>query len=125
MFLSECLGGGMGMDESMKLWNWQTSMSQKPGRGGVGRGRADAPMTWKDPSSNNNTSYEATVLPQASLEAMRDSQMVGVSLGAPQLAEGGPDSTNALNNAAAGGGSANRQVVLPRHKAAVSRYFDR
>ncbi|MGH7174629.1 MAG: hypothetical protein ACRELF_07485 [Gemmataceae bacterium] len=34
-------------------------------------------------------------------------------------------SSGALRGAAAGNGSANTEVILPRHRAAVERYFER
>jgi hypothetical protein len=37
----------------------------------------------------------------------------------------GPAQSGALGGAAAGGGSANAGVVLPRHRGAVGRYFER
>ncbi len=37
----------------------------------------------------------------------------------------GPSQGGALKNAQAGGGSANSQVVLPRHRATVERFFVR
>ncbi|MCI0684813.1 MAG: hypothetical protein L0Y71_22175 [Gemmataceae bacterium] len=36
-----------------------------------------------------------------------------------------PSQGGALTNARAGGGSANTQVILPRHRAAVERFFVR
>lgn len=98
----------------------------KPGRGGISRGRGDAPMTWKDESDQTGAKFQAKTLPPATLEAIRNSQLVGVSTGSPELTEGDGSSTGgALSNAATGGGSAQRQQVLPQHRGAVQRYFDR
>ncbi len=98
----------------------------KPGRGGLNRGRGDAPMTWKDPSSEEGSKFEEQTLPPASLAAIRDSQVVGASVGAPTLDDGGGASSGgALAGAAAGGGSANTQVILPEHRGSVQRYFER
>ncbi|MDH3583433.1 MAG: hypothetical protein OER86_04385, partial [Phycisphaerae bacterium] len=98
----------------------------KPGRGGITRGRGDAPLTWKDPSSEQGVKFKEQVLPPSDFSAMKQSQLVGVSVGAPKLAERvEAGSSVALRRAAAAGGSAAKQTVLPRHRAAVERYFDR
>ena len=97
-----------------------------PGQGGVSRGRGDAPMTWKDPTNLENASFKEQVLPPASASALRDSLKTGTSVSAPELAD--PDTVTeagALSGSTAGGGSAQTQTVLPRHRAAVENYFRR
>ncbi|HDZ44025.1 hypothetical protein LCGC14_0204840 [marine sediment metagenome] len=116
---------GMSLAEVIRLGLADASGGDRPGRGGVSRGRGDAAMTWRDPTSKENTAFEEQVLPPASLAAIRDSERIGLSTGAPTVAEAGPSAGGALTRASAGGGSAHTRVVLPRHKAAVQRYFDR
>ncbi|HEX7010441.1 MAG TPA: hypothetical protein VF184_10690 [Phycisphaeraceae bacterium] len=103
------------------------ALCRRPGRGGVSRGRGDAEMIWKtQASSEEGVSFKEQVLPAASLEALRESRMVGVSQGTPQVDEAaGPSAGGALQGAAASGGSAVSHRVLPRHRATVQRYFDR
>ena len=97
-----------------------------PGIGGVTRGRADAPRTMTEASSEDGVKFKEQILPPASLASLKDSKAVGVSLGAPTVTEAGnPRQAGALSGAATGGGATNRQVILPQHRNAVKRYFDR
>jgi hypothetical protein len=93
-------------------------------RGGIDRGRGDAPMTWKDESSDQGAKFKEETLPSST--RLSDSQFVGVSRAAPELS--GEDVSaghGALENARGSGGAANAQVILPRHKQAVQRFFER
>jgi len=95
-------------------------------RGGVSRGRGDAPMTWTERSNEENVTFEEQVLPPASLAALKESMMVGVSVGAPSVEENLHSSgTDVLNSATAGSGEAFSHTILPRHKGTVERYFER
>jgi hypothetical protein len=95
--------------------------------GGINRGRGDAEMTWNSvASSQEGVAFKEQVLPPATLAALKDSQVIGLGTGAPQLETGaGPSAFGALNAAAAGGGSAVSMTIYPRHRAAVQRYFER
>lgn len=98
----------------------------QPGRGGISRGRGDAPMTWKDPTTDDGAKFTEQVLPPASLSQLKDSESVGVSVGAPELAD--PTAAHAggaLSGRETGDSSAQTQAVLPRHRGAVKRYFER
>ena len=101
-----------------------TEMMSSWGRGGVDRGRGDAPMTWTDPSSERGAKFKEQVLP-SSLAGLKDSELIGRSTGAPGVEKTGSQKAGALKGAAAGGGSAFTQTVLPRHRGAVNRYFER
>lgn len=93
-------------------------------RGGVTRGRGDAPMTWTDPSAEAGAKFQEEVLPPSA--RLSDAQLVGVSRAAPDLS--GEDVVvehGALANAPARGGSAHSQTVLPRHQTTVRRFFAR
>jgi hypothetical protein len=98
---------------------------ENPGKGGVNRGRADAAMTWTDGSSEKDAKFKEKVLPPAVVAGLNDSQMVGLSASAPTVDQRGMAAHGALNSAAKGGGSAYTQTILPRHKGAVKRYFER
>jgi hypothetical protein len=98
----------------------------KPGRGGISRGRGDAPMAWGDRSSREGVKFQANALPPASMQAMNDAQLIRITAGSPTLdTDAGPSASGALSGAAADGGSTHAATVLPRHRDAVSRYFQR
>jgi hypothetical protein len=94
-------------------------------KGGVDRGRGDAAMTWTDGSSEKDAKFKEKVLPPSSVAGLNDSQLVGLSASAPTADTSGVAAHGALNSAASGGGSAYTQTILPRHRGAVKRYFDR
>ncbi|HMV47866.1 MAG TPA: hypothetical protein PLD20_07450 [Blastocatellia bacterium] len=95
------------------------------GKGGVDRGRGDAAMTWTEGTDEKNAKFKEKTLPPAAVAGLQDSQMVGLSASAPEVQKGNLAAHGALNSTASGGGSAYTQTILPRHKGAVKRYFDR
>jgi hypothetical protein len=98
----------------------------RPGRGGITRGRGDAPMTWKDPTTDDGAQFKAQTLPPASMAQLKDARSLGVSLGAPEEADPASTSTGgALSGRETGDSSAQTHKVLPRHRGAVRRYFER
>jgi hypothetical protein len=102
------------------------SACDKPGRGGVTRGPGAAAMLWKEPTTEDGFKFKEEALPPAQLQALKDSKIRGVSAGAPQKSSAdGSTESGALAGSAADGGSASTQIVLPRHRGAVERYFDR
>ncbi len=109
----------MSVEEAIGEW------CENPGKGGVNRGRGDAAMTWSDGSSEKDAKFKEQVLPPSAVAGLNDSQLVGLSAAAPTVNGQAVTAHGALNGAAAGGGSAYTQPVLPRHKGAVKRYFDR
>ncbi len=97
-----------------------------PGRGGVTRGRGDAPLTWSDPSTEEEVTFKEETLPPATVAALKESMLVGVGVGAPSVSEISEFSKpGALTEAAAGGGEAHTHTILPRHRGTVKRYFER
>ncbi len=107
----------MSVEDAVEAW------CENPGRGGVDRGRGDAAMTWTDGSSEKDAKFEEKVLPP-SIAGLQESELIGVSSSAPTV-ENNVTAHGALNNSASGGGSAHTQTILPRHKGAVKRYFER
>jgi hypothetical protein len=94
------------------------------GKGGPGRGGPAAPMTWNSGASEKDLKFQEHALPPAS--HLDNAQLVGVSKATPQLS--GNDviaQHGALNDAAANGGSARSQVILPEQRQAVQNYFKR
>ena len=119
--LDENCPEGMSVAEVVDAW-----CRGRPGRGGISRGRADAPMTWTEGTDAQGAKFKEQVLPPASLAALKESKLVGISTGTPETPKSGPDSgTGALKGAASGAGSARTHTVLPRHRGAVRRYFER
>jgi hypothetical protein len=103
------------------------AMSEEPGKGGTSRGPGPAKLNFGDETTDDGFKFKEEELPPAALQAIKDSQLSGVSAGAPNISKekavsGG---SGALAGAKSGGGSASTQVVLPRHRGAVERYFDR
>lgn len=110
----------MSVDEAMLQW-----CEGESGSGGPSRGPGAAAMTWTDGSSEKNAKFKEKVLSPSSVSGLNDSQIVGMSASAPTVSTNGVVAHGALNSAASGGGSAYTQTILPRHRGAVKRYFDR
>lgn len=97
---------------------------QRPGRGGVQRGRGDAPMTWRDPIDSDGASFADERLDPAAVAGLDQSHVLGLSAAAPPAG----DAAGARSNGTAveaGAGAANSQTLLPRHRGAVRRFFER
>ncbi|MFA7236622.1 MAG: hypothetical protein WC058_07145 [Phycisphaeraceae bacterium] len=118
-----------GMIDPSRIAQFQNAAADSgdgpPGSGGISRGRGDADLTWQNPRNTDNTSIQSHTLPPATLAAMKDSQQIGLSAGAPQQEETESSTGGALDATAAGGGEANTAVILPAHRNAVERYFQR
>jgi len=118
-YLSQCKGGNCHSDV---LFSWLHK--SKRGRGGPGGGGPEAPMDWDNNTSEDNLKFQAHALPPSA--HLSDAQMVGISKTAPQLsADDISPEHGALDNAAASGGSAHTQVILPEHRQAVQNFFKR
>lgn len=93
-------------------------------RGGVNRGRGDAPMLWGDESNEEGAGFKDSLL--QGQPDFSQAEMIGVSKAAPELSNPNEVSqSGALANSQAGGGSAQTQVVLPRYQSTVRSYFNR
>ena len=109
----ECEGGAI------------AAVCRTPGQGGINRGRGDAELTWKDPSSSEGASFDPQVLPPSAVRDPSQSIKLGVSSAAPELSADGGSTGGALGGVTSSGGGSAATVVLPRHRAAVQQYFDR
>ncbi len=116
-FLKECKGKCSVADALKK--------GGRPGRGGVNEGPGAAELTFGDKTSEAGAKFKEEVLPPAELEALKKSNLLATSREAPDKEKAGPSRPGALGGARAGGGSAQTQVILPRHRPAVERYFER
>ena len=93
---------------------------------GIGRGPGDAPMTWSDGTTEEGAKFKAEALPLSDIASLEDSEIVGLSIGTPSVNTSSDLSQpGQLSGATIGGGSSFNQTVLPRHKEAVKRYFER
>src|SRR5262249_49884139 len=99
---------------------------EEPGRGGITRGPGPAKLTFGDEATPDGFQFKEEALPPSAVENLKDSSITGIAPGPPpSKGDRGPAHAGALAGAGAGGGSATTGVVLPRHRAAVERYFDR
>ncbi len=99
-----------------------------PGRGGIGRGPGDAPLTHGQESDPSGTRFRPKVIPPGQAADLRRSMLLGRTRGKPGEYEGSETTdatTGALEGAESGEHAAHRTIVLPRHQQAVRRYFER
>lgn len=117
-------GEGMGQCDEQSLL--AACRSLRAGRGGITKGPGHAEMIWQDPSSKEGVEFTPEVLPPSKLRDLADSRKLGTSRGTPEAIEGADGSTGgSLTQTQSSGGSAAESVVLPRHRGAVQRYFER
>lgn len=100
------------------------SNSQRPGRGGVTRGRGDAELTWGDEADKQGTKFKEVVLPKGLLDRPKD-EIIAIQRVAPneEAAATAPRSGRRDDESAAGQATWNRRLS-PRHRNAVRKYFD-
>lgn len=96
------------------------------GQGAISRGPGSGPIEWSNKTPDGQDPFEALVLPRAAENRPNSGVRLAVTRQAPEVAGaavvGGFDGSGV---AVGGTGSANRQQILPRHRAAVGRYFER
>jgi hypothetical protein len=95
------------------------------GKGGVSRGPGHAPLLFDGQTAEDASKFKEIVLPPSAVGELAESIPIATSPGLPDDPNATAASGGVIGGAAAGGGSAARQPVLPRHRAAVSRYFER
>ncbi len=98
------------------------ALTNRLGRGGSSRGPGAAKLTFGDESKADGVKFKEEALPPGSL---RESELRGIGKALPKVGGAPPASSGALAGARADGGSSAAPVVLPRHRDAVQRYFDR
>jgi hypothetical protein len=121
---SGCRGGEDGDDEDGEGNCSGNANCNRPGRGGVTRGRGDAELTWGDESDKQGTKFKEVVLPRGMQDDPKD-DIVAIQKSAPVEEPGGdaPRSSRRGDEAAAGQATWNRKLN-PRHRNAVRKYFD-
>lgn len=103
------------------------ALIETPGNGDATRGPGPAKLTFGDESSEDGFKFKEEELPASELEKLKESTLSGISVGKPNIGKEKPvaGESGALAGSKSGGGSANTQMVLPRHRGAVERYFER
>ncbi len=96
-----------------------------PGRGGINRGRGDAPMLWGDESDEQRVKFTPQELPPISISPDEDIPVVGINIIEPEEMEaplaGGAGRVLDFNNIV--GSEAWQRRISPRHRGLVRRYF--
>jgi|SRR5579883_1127521 len=83
-------------------------------------------MTWRKSGSEDGFKFKEEVLPPGAIDALKSTSIREVrGAGGINKQSAETAASGALHEAAAGSGSANTQIILPRHRASVERYFDR
>jgi hypothetical protein len=95
-----------------------------PGRGGINRGRADAPLTWGKESLPLDR-FKAEALPPGAARSPDDWAPLVVLPGAPQESPNLSVQSAARQYADAAGQAAWRRTLAPRHQSAVKKYFEK
>ncbi len=104
------------------------SASVRPGRGGVDRGRGDAPMLWQEASTSEGARFREQILDAGSMAQLGKHRLMSLSVADPTIPQAerlAPGADGVDPSLVAGGGTAVTQRLLPRHRGAVQRYFDR
>lgn len=97
-----------------------------PGKGGISRGRGDAPMTWNDKEiSRDDVKLKAVALPGDAVSSLKKSKLLGVSYGAAETNPNAVISTGHLSGVEVKGTRTNRFVLMPKHRTVIKKYFDK
>ncbi|MEX0716529.1 MAG: hypothetical protein WD066_08080 [Planctomycetaceae bacterium] len=95
----------------------------RPGRGGVNRGRGDAELTYGDESDEKNTRFKETILPPGFLDQPKD-DILGLRAVEPEVNETGSTARGTARELGPATGSETSGTELrPRHRQVVKRYF--
>jgi len=94
------------------------------GSGGIGKGPGPAPMIIGDPIDVAGAGFRDAPLTRPDRIGMDDLRLQGIDAVAPEAEPVAPGGAGRLDQAAAAGGAARRQRLLPRHRRAVAGFFD-
>jgi hypothetical protein len=95
-----------------------------PGRGGINRGRGDAPLTWGNESLPLDR-FKAQALPPGAARSPDDWAPMAAMPGTPQESPESSARSAARQYGAGAGQAAWRRTLAPRHQSAVKKYFDK
>ncbi|HCS52669.1 hypothetical protein [Rubinisphaera sp.] len=95
----------------------------KPGRGGISRGRGDAEMMWGKESDLENTKFKEVVLPPGTLDQPND-EVLGLTFKEPEVDPSNTAPRQALreNDPSAGRATWDRKLN-PKHRDVVQKFF--
>lgn len=114
---------GSGMGKTVE--GFCDTPGSEAGKGGVSRGPGHAPLLFDGQTAEDAKKFKEIVLPPSAVGDLAESIAIATSPGTPDDPDASVSGGGVIGNGAAGGGSAARQPILPRHRATVSRYFDR
>jgi hypothetical protein len=114
---------GSGMSKTVE--GYCNKPGSETGSGGVTRGPGHAPLLFDGQTAEDANKFKEIVLPPSALGELAQSIPVATSSGLPDDPNATATGAGVIASATAGGGSAARQPVLPRHRATVGRYFER
>jgi hypothetical protein len=98
--------------------------SNRPGRGGVTRGRGDAELTFGDESDADQAKFRETVLPKGTGDEAKD-EVVSLQKRDPTVQPTDPAArTAAREGEAASGSTTVNRNLSPRHRNVIRKYFD-
>jgi hypothetical protein len=96
-----------------------------PGRGGIDRGRGDAPITWQNDTSEAGAGFKEQALPPSFKLDPKNNILTGISRSDPTApVKKNPVETGTLVTGE-GGSDSQSQTILPRHRGAIRRFFER
>jgi hypothetical protein len=97
------------------------------GNGGVNEGGGKTRLKFGDETDEQGAKFQDEELPPSELQKLRDSELQRLTKGDPSNQKKGQGTVTggALGGAQAGGGASTNQPILPRHRGAVERFFER
>ena len=93
--------------------------------GGISRGGGDADLTWKDGSEVDTEAWSPVVLPLSENPSLDQTQVLGQSAATPEVIGDSNASFNRVNSTGQVTGGGITQSLLPKHRSAVKRYFQK
>lgn len=119
------------LDEESKGKGGKCSMSYMMmlclgGKGGINRGRGDAPMTWSDKEINrDDVKFKELTLPADAVNSLKRSKLLGVSYGEAKAQPDAKISTGHLSGVKVKGTKTNRFILMPKHRTVIKKYFNK
>lgn len=122
--LGDCEGGDC--EEGLRLL-LAKRLANKPGRGGIMRGRGDAPLTLNpnEPTESSGELKKERLDSQLSRQAIQESRLRGVSRANPGQSGGEENDAqgSVLQNEGGKDGTGNAPLIYPEHRRVVEEYF--
>ncbi|MBF0547802.1 MAG: hypothetical protein HQM08_25415 [Candidatus Riflebacteria bacterium] len=100
--------------------------SDKPGSGGIDRGRGDAQLHLGTPSSDEGKKFKDQPLPPVADQSLDKSNFIGFAMSAPEKNKEKVVSLSSnLNTSGKGDWLALTRSILPKHRRVIKEYFKR